>query len=130
MEYTSVPQMDEQDNEIVNILTRTGMAKNTAKVFVAIKELDNPDTKQIMQFTGIMQPQISVAVRQLINMGYVESKTEQTENRGRPISYFSLKKSVDEIISDIEETVQKKIDTEKQNIERLKELTENYIYDE
>jgi len=130
MEYTSVPKMDEKDNEIVDILTRTGMARNTAKVFVAIKELDNPDTRQIMQFTGIMQPQISVAVRQLIDMGYVESKTEQTENRGRPISYFSLKKSIDEIISDIEETVQKKIDTEKQNIERLKELTENYIYDE
>jgi len=130
MEYTSVPQMDEQDNEIVNILTRTGMAKNTAKVFVAIKELDNSDTKQIMQFTGIMQPQISVAVRQLINMGYVESKTEQTENRGRPISYFSLWKSIDEIISDIEETVQRKIDSETQNITRLRELTENYIYDE
>ena len=130
MEYTSVPQMDEKDNEIVNILTRIGMARNTAKVFVAIKELNNPDTRQIMQFTGIMQPQISVAVRQLINMGYVESKTEQTENRGRPISYFSLWKSIDEIISDIEETVQKKIDVEKQDIERLRELTENYIYDE
>ena len=130
MEYTSVPRMDEQDNEIVNILTRTGMAKNTAKVFVAIKELDNSDTKQIMQFTGIMQPQISVAVRQLIDMGYVESKTEQTENRGRPISYFSLKKSINEIIFDIEETVQRKIDAKKQDIERLRELTENYIYDE
>jgi len=130
MEYTSVPRMDEQDNEIVNILTRTRMAKNTAKVFVAIKELDNSDTKQIMQFTGIMQPQISVAVRQLIDMGYVESKTEQTENRGRPISYFSLKKSINEIIFDIEETVQRKIDAKKQDIERLRELTENYIYDE
>jgi len=130
MEYTQIAQMDEKDNEIVNILTRTGMARNTAKVFVAIKELDNPDTKQIMQFTGIMQPQISVAVRQLINMGYVKSKTEQTENRGRPISYFSLWKSIDEIISDIEETMQRKIDAEKQDIERLRELTENYIYDE
>jgi len=130
MEYTSVPKMDEKDNEIVNILTRIGMARNTAKVFVAIKELDTPDTKQIMQFTGIMQPQISVAVRQLIDMGYVESTSEQTENRGRPISYFSLKKSIDEIISDIEETMQRKIDAKKQDIERLRELTENYIYDE
>ena len=130
MEYTQIAQMDEKDNEIVNILTRTGMARNTAKVFVAIKELNNPDTKQIMQFTSIMQPQISVAVRQLIDMGYVESKIEQTENRGRPISYFLLRKTIDEIISDIEKTVQKKIDAEKQDIERLRELTENYIYDE
>jgi len=130
MEYTSVPQMDEKDNEIVDILTCTGMVRNTAKVFVAIKELNNPDTRQIMQFTDIMQPQISVAVRQLINMGYVESKSEQIENRGRPISYFSLRKTIDEIISDIEETVQRKIDSETQNIARLRELTENYIYDE
>ncbi|RLF58301.1 MAG: hypothetical protein DRN27_05760 [Thermoplasmata archaeon] len=130
MEYTQIAQMDEKDNEIVNILIRIGMARNTAKVFVAIKELNNPDTKQIMQFTGIMQPQISVAVRQLIDMGCVESKTEQTENRGRPISYFSLKKSIDEIIDDMEMIVQEKINHEKQNIERLKELTENYIYDE
>jgi len=130
MEYTQIPQMDEKDNEIVNILTRTGMTKNTAKVFVAIKELNNSDTKQIMQFTGIMQPQISVAVRQLIDMGYVESKTKQTENRGRSISYFSLKKSMSEIINDMEMIVQERINIEKQNIERLKELTENYIYDE
>ena len=130
MKYTQIAQMDEKDNEIVNILIRTGMARNTAKVFVAIKELNNPDTKQMMQFTGIMQPQISVAVRQLIDMGYVDSKTEQTENRCRPISYFSLRKSIDEIIFDIEETVQRKIDAEKQDIERLRELTENYIYDE
>jgi len=130
MEYTSVPRLDEKDNGIVNILTRIGMARNTAKVFVAIKELNNPDTKQIMQFTGIMQPQISVAVRQLIDMDYVESKTEQTENRGRPTNYFSFKKSIDEIISDMEEIVQQKIDVEKRIIERLKELTENYIYDE
>jgi len=130
MEYTQIAQMDKKDNEIVDILTRTGMARNTAKVFVAIKELDNPDTRQIMQFTGIMQPQISVAVRQLMDMGYVESKTEQAENRGRPISHYSLRRPIDEIISDIEETVQRKIDVEKQNITRLRELTENYMYDE
>ena len=130
MEYTSVPKMDEKDNEIVNILTRIGMAKNSAKVFVAIKELDNPNTKQIMQFTGIMQPQISVAVRQLIDMGYVESKIEQTENRSRPISYFSFCVPIEDILSDMTMRVLVKIDAEKQNIERLKELTENYIYDE
>ena len=130
MEYTQIPQMDEKDNEIVNILTRTGMARNTSKVFVAIKELNNPDTKQMMQFTGIMQPQISVAVRQLIDMGYVESKTEQTENRGRPISYFSFCVPIEDILSDLTMRVLVKIDAEKQKIERLKELTENYIYDE
>ena len=130
MEYTQIAQMDEKDNEIVNILTRIGMARNTAQVFVAIKELNNPDTKQIMQFTGIMQPQISVAVRQLINMGYVESKTEQTENRGRPISYFSFKNSITDIINGIELMVEKRINAEKRELERLRELTENYIYDE
>jgi len=130
MEYTQIAQMDEKDNEIVNILTRIGMAKNTAKVFVAIKELNNPDTKQIMQFTGIMQPQISVAVRQLIDMGYVESTSKQTENRGRPISYFSFKNSITEIINGIELMVEKRINAEKRELERLRELTENYIYDE
>ena len=130
MEYTQIAQMDEKDNEIVNILTRTGMARNTAKVFVAIKELNNPDTKQIMQFTGIMQPQISVAVRKLRELDYINVETEQTENRGRPVSYFSLKKSMSEIINDMEMIVQERINTEKQNIEQLKKLTENYIYDE
>jgi len=130
MEYTQIAQMDEMDNEIVNILTRIGMARNTAKVFVAIKELDTPDTKQIMQFTGIMQPQISVAIQKLREQDYINVKTEKTENRGRPISYFLLKKSVSEIINDIEMIVQERINTEKQNIERLKELTKNYIYDE
>ena len=130
MEYTQILQMDEKDNEIVNILTRTGMARNTAKIFVAIKELDNPDTKQIMQFTGIMQPQISVAIRKLRERDYINIKTEKTENRGRPISYFLLKKSMSEIINDMEMIVQERINTEKQNIERLKELTEKYIYDE
>jgi len=130
MEYTSVPQMDEKDNEIVNILTRIGMARNTVKVFVAIKELNNPNTRQIMQFTGIMQPQISVAIQKLRELDYINVETEKTENRGRPVSYFLLKKSMSEIINDMEMIVQERINTEKQNIERLKTLTENYIYDE
>ena len=130
MEYTSVPKMDEKDNEIVNILTRIGMARNTAKVFVAIKELNNPDTKQIIQFIGVMQPQISVAIQKLRKLDYINVETEKTENRGRPISYFSLKKSMSEIINDMEMIIQERIDAEKQNIERLKTLTENYIYDE
>ncbi|MGB9497593.1 MAG: hypothetical protein ACKVE3_06980 [Dissulfuribacterales bacterium] len=130
MEYTQTPQMDQEDIEVVNILTRTGMARNTAKVFVAIKELDNPDTRQIMQFTGIMQPQISVAIRKLQEMDYIKVETEKTEKQGRPIQFFSFKKSISEIIDDIESMVQKKVDAEKQNIKRLKTLTENYIYDE
>ena len=130
MKYTQTAQMDEMDNEIVNILTRIGMAQNTAKVFVAIIELDNPDTKQIMQFTGIMQPQISVAIQKLRELDYINVETEKTEKQGRPIQFFSLKKSINEIIFDIEETVQRKIDAERQNIARLRELTENYIYDE
>jgi len=122
--------MDEKDNEIVDILTRIGMTKNTAKVFIAIKELDNPDTKQIMQFTGIMQPQISVAIHKLQEMGYIEVKLERTEKRGRPISYFFFCVSMEDILHDMIARVLKKIDAEKQNIAKLKELIENYIYDE
>jgi len=130
MKYTQTAQMDEMDNEIVNILTRIGMAQNTAKVFVAIIELDNPDTKQIMQFTGIMQPQISVAIQKLRELDYINVETEKTEKQGRPIQFFSFKKSMSKIIGDMEMIVQEKINHEKQDIERLHELTENYIYDE
>ena len=123
MKYNEIAQLDEQDNEIVNILTRTGMVRNTAKVFVAVKELDQPSTKEIMRFTDFMQPQISVAIKELIAMGYINVSKEYTGKKGRPIRTYLLNKSMDEIISDIEINVQKRIDSEKENIDRLKELT-------
>lgn len=130
MEYTQTPQMDEQDNEIVDILTRTGMARNTAKVFVAVNALHNPDTRQIMQFTGVMQPQISVVIRKLLERDYIKAETEKTEKQGRPIQHYSLKKPISKIINEIEMVVQEKINAVKWDIDRLKTLTENYIYDE
>ena len=51
-------------------------------------------------------------------------KPKKTEKQGRPIQFFSFKKSITEIIDNIESMVQKKVDAEKQNIERLKTLTE------
>ena len=77
-----------------------------------------------------MQPQISVAIRKLLERDYIKAETEKIEKQGRPIQFFSFKKPISKIINDIEIAVQERINAVKWDIDRLKTLTENYIYDE
>ena len=124
METVEIEQLDEMDIEFADILSLYGFTKNESKVFVCIKNIDNITQKEIMQYTNLNQSQVSVSLQELILNDYVwVAKSERRlEGKGRPSSTYSLHRSINDIIDDIEQHAMQQIDTINESIERLKEL--------
>ena len=125
METVEIEQLDERDIEFVDILSRYGFTENEVKVLVCINSYVSVTPKEIMQTSGLTQSAVSVAVNGLIDREYVwVAKSERRpEGKGRPSSTYSLHRSINDIINDIEQKAMQQIDTINESIERLKELS-------
>ena len=124
METVEIEQLDEKDIEFADIISKHGFTKNESKVLVCIKNIDSITQKEIMQYTTLNQSQVSVSLQELILNDYVwVAKSERRlEGKGRPSSIYSLHRSINDIIDDIEQSAMQQIDTINESIERLKEL--------
>lgn len=123
MKKIEIAQLDETDMEFADIFVKNGFSWKTAKTIVAIKELGEASTKEIMQYTNLAQPEVSLATRDLITKGYVKIELVKREGKGRPHKVYTFSKDISNIISDIEKNALKNIEDINKSIERLKELS-------
>ena len=124
MKTVEIEQLDERDIEFADILSRYGFTENESKVLVCIKNIDSITQKEIMQYTNLNQSQISVSLQKLIGKEYIwiAKNERRLEGKGRPSSTYSLHKSINDIIDDIDQKAMQQIDTTNELIKRLKEL--------
>ena len=121
METVEIKKLDEKDIEFVDILSRHGYSINEGKVLVSIAHDTGITTKKIMQCADMNQSAVSVAVNRLIIKGIVKA-VKGIEERGRPSFHYSLIKSLDDVVSDIEIATKTQIEQTKETLERLKEV--------
>ena len=122
METVEINKLDERDIEFVNILSRFGYSQNEGKVLVSIVHDTGITTKGIMQCADMNQSAVSVSVNRLIEKGIVKAE-KGTEERGRPAFHYSLVKSLDDVVFDIETATKTQIEQTKQILNRLKEMS-------
>ena len=121
METVEIEQLDERDMEFANIISRHGYTLNEGKALVSIAHDADITTKGIMQCADMNQSAVSVAVNLLIKKGIVKAE-KGTEERGRPSFHYSLVKSLDDVVFDIETATKTQIEQTKEILERLKEV--------
>ena len=121
METVEINKLDESDKEFVNILSRFGYTVNEGKVLVSIAHDTGITTKGIMQCADMNQSAVSVSVNRLIEKGIVRAE-KGFEERGRPAFHYSLVKSLDDVVSDIEIATKTQIEQTKEALEKLKEI--------
>ena len=121
METVEIKKLDERDIEFVDILSRYGYSMNEGKALVSIAHDTGITTKGIMQCADMNQSAVSVAVNRLIKKGIVKA-VKGFEERGRPAFHYSLVKSLDNVVFDIETATKIQIEQTKEILERLKEV--------
>ena len=109
-------------DELVERLIDTGMGKNLAITLVFVAQYGETIGKTIEDNTRLRQPDTSIATRELIRMGLLKKREFPKEGMGRPVFAYSLKKSIDDILRDIEKGERKKIEEIEYNIRRIWEL--------
>ncbi len=82
--------LDQDDEAAAELLTELGFARNVARGLVYLVNVDEATSNEIEQGAGLRQPEVSTAMLELRERGWVEKRNVPTEGRGRPRHSYRL----------------------------------------
>ncbi len=119
--------LTKEQEELVNRLIKAGLQKNIAKTLVYVAGKEETRSREIEASTNLRQPEVSIAMQELRDRGWVTKRDIKKEGKGRPVHGYKLDKEIDEIIDEIEKKEKERIDNIQENVKRIKELS-NKVY--
>lgn len=76
--------------ELQTALQRLGAKRVEAALVALLAEQGDMDTKDIVESTGLRQPEVSVGMRELRRRGWVEADPMPSQGKGRPMHKYHL----------------------------------------
>jgi len=122
MKKLDINQLDDSDEELAKILISSGLSRPVARTLAYLQKVDTATSIDLERGTGLRQPEVSIAMRELKPLDWIDENEEKKPGKGRPNKVYSLKVRFKDIIAHIEKQQKKTIDEARVNIERLKEL--------
>jgi predicted transcriptional regulator len=122
MKTLKINQFDKKDEEIVDALISLGMSKPAARMLAYIQQVNEATSVELEMGTGLRQPEVSIASKQLEECDWINEREEKKPGKGRPFKIYSLKVGFKDIIGELEKQQKKTVDETQAKIERLKEL--------
>jgi len=85
--------------------------------------LVNEATSKDLEFgSQLRQPEVSIAMRELRNYGWLDERDIKKEGKGRPMKVYKLAVSMSKIVEHLEKQTKKDTQRTMKNIEKLKKL--------
>ncbi len=122
MKALTIKQLDKKDEEIAEALITLGMSRTIARILSCLHNGNEASSVELERGTGLRQPEVSIAMKELNERGWISEREEKKLGKGRPNKIYSLKVGFNEIIAQLEQKQKKAIDEARLRIERFKEL--------
>ena len=122
MKTQKIDQFDEKDEEIADALISLGMSRNVAMALSYLQNTNAARSVDLERTARLRQPEVSIAMRQLRDRGWIDEHDEKKTGKGRPNKIYSLKVDFGEIINQLEKQQRTSVDAVYAKIERLKKL--------
>ena len=122
MKTQKIDQFDEKDEEIADTLIALGMNRNVAMALSYLQNTNAARSVDLERTARLRQPEVSIAMRQLRDRGWIDERDEKKTGKGRPNKIYSLKVDFGEIINQLEKQQRTSVDAVYAKIERLKKL--------
>jgi predicted transcriptional regulator len=114
---------DEKDWAFINGLQSLGLNRNAAKLITYLKEVEEGSSRDIERFTDLRQPEVSIAMGTLRDMGWISERDVKGSGKGRPSKIYALHATIEEIIEHYEAEKNQESTRTIDAIQRLKELS-------
>ena len=114
---------DEKDFEFIRGLQNLGMNRNVASLVTYLKDVTEGSSRDIEIATGMRQPEVSIAMQTMRAMNWVAEHEVKGDGKGRPMKYYALRSTIDEIIGYYEAKKSQETAQTMEAIHRLKELS-------
>jgi predicted transcriptional regulator len=122
MNSLTIRQLDEKDEKIADALISLGISRTVARALSFLQNVNETTSIELERGTGLRQPEISIAMKELEEHGWISEREEKKPGKGRPNKVYSLKVSFNGIIAELERQQRKAVDEMQKNIKRLKAL--------
>jgi len=115
-------RFSDMDEEMTGIMRVMGLKSNEARVLVFLMRGTDVTSRDIERETDLRQPEVSIAITSLMKKGWVKISNLLTENKGRPVKVYSLVAPADDIINQIEETIEGDFNNQLELLEHVRTL--------
>jgi predicted transcriptional regulator len=126
-------KFDEKDEAIADLLTSLGLSRPIAKTLSYLKDLKEATAVELERVTGLHQPEVSIAMKELRERDWIREREEKKPGKGRPFKIYSLKLEFKEIIAYFEKQKMKEFNEIQSNIKLLKNsiasMTRSYSWE-
>jgi predicted transcriptional regulator len=114
--------LDENDLEFVGALLGINVPRNVASVITYLSNVDEATSREIERGTNLRQPEVSIAMRTLRNINWIEERDVKVDGKGRSMKVYKLSVPIGEIIKHYEEQKNSEAARSMQAIQRLKDI--------
>ncbi len=112
-------ELMQEDEKIAELLAGAGLKRNIAKIVVFLYKAGEAESRHIEGDTGLRQPEVSLAMMELREWGWVKEREVKKKGKGRPIKSYKLAADFKELVT---EAINKKKEELKKTEEKLNGL--------
>jgi len=110
------------DEEIADLFWDIGLKRNSARVLVLmIRDIDIT-SREIERIVDLRQPEVSIALNDLLKKRWIIISGQITENKGRPVKIYHLSTSLDNILEELKESIEGEYDKKVEEIELVRDM--------
>jgi predicted transcriptional regulator len=114
--------LDEKDEKLIKLFTDLGMPRNLSKTIMYVSQVEECRSADIEQGADLRQPEVSIAMQELIDRGWIQKRDLKKNKKGRPVHIYKNKMSLPNIIKTFEQEKLKEIESIKNDLSALKTL--------
>jgi predicted transcriptional regulator len=91
--------LKKEDEKLAGIFESSGLGHNQAHVLVYVKSRGETTSKDIQRATRLRQPEVSIAMKDLRTMKWIDKKDQKREKgKGRPTHIYYVQASFSEML--------------------------------
>ena len=98
------------------------MPRNVAKLITYLSNVDEATSREIEIGSNLRQPEVSIAMRTLRNINWIEERNVKVDGKGRPMKVYKLSVPIGDIIKHYEDVKNSEAARSMQAIQRLKDI--------
>jgi len=123
MRDESMPVFDQDEEMMANLLGNIGLKRNLAKALVYLANVNESVSRNIELGAGLRQPEVSIAMRELRERGWIEEWEQKKEGKGRPLKCYRLSVELCDIIDHLDDSRKRGAQQDEETIATLRSLS-------
>jgi predicted transcriptional regulator len=115
-------QFSSGEEEIAELFWDIGLKKNSARVLVLTLWDIDLTSRDMERICDLRQPEVSIALTDLMKRRWIKVVRQVMENKGRPIKIYHLARALEEILDELKSSIVGEYDKKSEEIEKVREM--------